>query len=667
MPGLLSPRKGKKEESEEVADGAPVSHDFIVSWPLKKTEQLKIEKNIQEWIIQKHGRGRKSDWGPQVHRLGDMRMMIEESPSKCTDREHCERYLKAHHLYAALLTHATPHFPLDDGRLGFTWTWTDTDGANKCSSHRVSTEIAAVLFNAAVLHCMVAAELKQDLDGLTRAIRHYQTAAGLWDAALEKVSGEERATKDLSEKVLSLARRMAICHAMHTFYLLKAAENPDDIRVLTSSETLARIAMDVAEQYHAAHPLCIQEDIQSSVPKHVFYQAEVWWQIFEMRAFLHHSRVLFTAQKYGDAVAYIRKARECLHRAEGSARLMKNGRLYSVIHCSKADLELAQEKAVKANKDLQQPVEQDSSKLPPILGTGRPPMLPVRATDIYMASCPTNPFESVPLLGEIKPRVAPSQLMQAAPPVRMPRDPALAEAAAAARRSSSSPRSAPVAKAPGEEPVTGLPLGLAGQPASARPSTTANPLGSPRVAAAIPTDPSGSNPSSSPPRPPLVGPGSPRTDANPQQESNAGAGRFHELNPRLHQSPPHLTADRVRPNPSSSPPRPPLSPRSQGPGSPRADTNPSTEPRRESHADGGRFHELNPRLHQSPPRPKVDKAAGSARVRSSSADGTRRPSGASQRSKSPLTKVMHSLTPRGMRNMLGMHKDKDKDKDKDDR
>jgi len=29
-----------------------------------------------------------------------------------------------------------------------------------------------------------------------------------------------------------------------------------------------------------------------------------------------------------------------------------------VIHCSKADLELAQAKAVKANKDLQQPVEQ---------------------------------------------------------------------------------------------------------------------------------------------------------------------------------------------------------------------------------------------------------------------------------------------------------------------
>lgn len=45
-----------------------------------------------------------------------------------------------HLLYAAMLTHAMRHFPLEDGRLGIVWTWLDTDGRNKCTTYSGSTE-----------------------------------------------------------------------------------------------------------------------------------------------------------------------------------------------------------------------------------------------------------------------------------------------------------------------------------------------------------------------------------------------------------------------------------------------------------------------------------------------------------------------------------------------
>eukprot|EP00667_Euglena_gracilis_P007674 EG_transcript_7756 len=401
---LTKTKEAKEKEAKEKEDlGPDRERDHLIFWPLKPTENVQLEKVILSHIASKHGRGRKVDWGDPVRRLSDIRSLIEEAPRKKPE----EKFLKGHLLYAAMLTHAMQHFPLEDGRLGIVWTWLDTDGRNKCTTYSGSTEIGMVLFNSGILYCELAAQMRQDnREDLQRAFRLYHVAAGFFEAAEQRTANEKRLTPDMSAANLEGLTKLCLAHAMHMYYLGKLVENTDDMGSLTSSDTLSKVAFDVAQCYYALHPLYADDKLREVIPDRLFYQLEAWWQIFEMRAHMHLARVEHVNKLFGQEVGRLFQAREWLHRAERSFRSLANRRSYEVIFRSKAELERAESAAKVAMAEANQTAVMDFMKLPPVRGTGKNPLKPCPCNDSFLATCPEDPFKNVPLLGIIAPRAA---------------------------------------------------------------------------------------------------------------------------------------------------------------------------------------------------------------------------------------------------------------------
>eukprot|EP00668_Euglena_longa_P043946 GGOE01058500.1.p1 GENE.GGOE01058500.1~~GGOE01058500.1.p1 ORF type:complete len:578 (+),score=187.52 GGOE01058500.1:56-1789(+) len=400
---ILSREKVKEKEKEKEPTEHDRDRDHLVFWPLKSTEKLNLEKAILNYISTKHGRGRKVDWEDPVRRLSDIRGLIEEAPQKTPE----EKFLKAHLLYAAMLTHAMLHFPLEDGRLGIIWTWRDTDGRNKCTTYSGNTEIGMVLFNTALLYCDTAGRMRQDnREELSRAFRLYHMAAGFFEAAQQRTANEQRLTPDMSAANLEALTKLCLAHALHMYYLGKLVENPETLEALTLSDTLSKVASDVAQAYYLLHPLYADDKLKDTVPNEVFYQVETWWQIFEMRAHLHLARVEHVNKLYGQEVGRLIQAREWLHRAERSCRMMGVKKTYEVIFRSKAELEKAEASAKVAMAEARQTPVTDFMKLPPVRGTGKNPLKPCPCNDSFLATCPEDPFHAIPLLGVIAPRPA---------------------------------------------------------------------------------------------------------------------------------------------------------------------------------------------------------------------------------------------------------------------
>eukprot|EP00669_Euglena_mutabilis_P009615 TRINITY_DN4473_c0_g1_i1.p1 TRINITY_DN4473_c0_g1~~TRINITY_DN4473_c0_g1_i1.p1 ORF type:complete len:510 (-),score=58.39 TRINITY_DN4473_c0_g1_i1:264-1793(-) len=280
-----------------------------------------------------------------------------------------------------------------DGRL-VAWKWVDSDCASVCTSVSANLEIAGVLFNAATLHCQVAADRLPGTQDLANAVKHFQSAAGLWDCTRAQLANspvEIKVTRDLSDAMLTALAKLALGNATHLTYCHQAALWPPGERDAEKWETLSQMAFDASQCHQEVHALMSADALRPSVPSAVLHQAAVWRWLLETRAFLNRAAALLLTNSCGEAVAAGLQARKAVRHAEQAA--VKVSKLAAAVAHSKAAVESVMTAAEAANKTASQQVPSFSKSLP-LVGSGRPKLKPLQAT--YHATCPEDPFKNVP-------------------------------------------------------------------------------------------------------------------------------------------------------------------------------------------------------------------------------------------------------------------------------
>jgi len=110
--------------------------------------------------------------------------------------------------YATEVEHLASHFPINSGanRIQITFSWYDSFTRTKVSQGNCFYEQACTLFNAAVIeHQLGASQNRQTEEGVNLAVKHFQSAAGIFQFIKDRVSGKivEKITNDITAECLT--------------------------------------------------------------------------------------------------------------------------------------------------------------------------------------------------------------------------------------------------------------------------------------------------------------------------------------------------------------------------------------------------------------------------------------------------------------------------------
>ena len=366
--------------------------DPLVSWQQKRPGDKLNTKVLTTFLNDKYGKAKAKEFGAPLLRLDDMRSMMIDA-LRLPDEAH----LKAQYIYCAHLVHAAQHFPLNDGSLGITWTWMDTDGRTRTTSPNSGLEVAAVLFNAAVVHCVVAEESERHKDGAHKAMQYYQAAAGLFDNVRQRLASEPdiAVTTDLMPHTLQTLTRQAMCHALHMHYIY-------DLLNHAPGDWLAKEAFDVSQEYSAVATLLCHPSLKDCAPSQLVHQAELYGMLMEARAHIHLATGLHNHQKYGEEIARLHRAKDLVQHATRPAKHLPR-KFNQFLSKTEDRIDASLKTVNKLNKTYKQHVPLNPADLPALARSGKTPVRLIPSNDQFMTTCPNDPFAGLPKIAQPKP------------------------------------------------------------------------------------------------------------------------------------------------------------------------------------------------------------------------------------------------------------------------
>jgi programmed cell death 6-interacting protein len=174
--------------------------------------------------------------------------------------------------YAAEVEHLAAHFPINSGsnRIHLTFTWYNSFVRNeRVSQGNCFYDQACALFNAAVIeHQLGASQNRQTEEGINSAIKHFQTAAGIFqyikDNVLPKIV--EKITSDITAECLEFLCNLCLANAQQC--VVEKAHKKGFKPV-----GIAQLAYETESQYAS-----IQSQLNSGTLKPLF--GKVWEDYF---------------------------------------------------------------------------------------------------------------------------------------------------------------------------------------------------------------------------------------------------------------------------------------------------------------------------------------------------------------------------------------------------
>ena len=212
----------------------------LIVVPRKRATAVDFPGKLGKFISNKYSPQDAAQHNEGVKALGEMRgqCMNANDPSE-ENREKGLRYWAQ----IALLDHR-----IDFNQVGMVFEWHDAFGKGKMTSVSMHLEIAAVLFNTAVLFLHAGAKEHQiaTSDAFKNALVCYKRAAGMLTGvknAAAKIDGI--VTRDLSQDSLTMLHTLAMAHAQRCFFEQAEASKK-------SAAVLSKVAGGCADLYAEA-------------------------------------------------------------------------------------------------------------------------------------------------------------------------------------------------------------------------------------------------------------------------------------------------------------------------------------------------------------------------------------------------------------------------------
>ena len=212
----------------------------LIVVPRKRATAVDFPGKLGKFISNKYSPQDAAQHNEGVKALGEMRgqCMNASDPSE-ENREKGLRYWAQ----IALLDHR-----IDFNQVGMVFEWHDAFGKGKMTSVSMHLEIAAVLFNTAVLFLHAGAKEHQiaTSDAFKNALVCYKRAAGMLTGvknAAAKIDGI--VTRDLSQDSLTMLHTLAMAHAQRCFFEQAEASKK-------SAAVLSKVAGGCADLYAEA-------------------------------------------------------------------------------------------------------------------------------------------------------------------------------------------------------------------------------------------------------------------------------------------------------------------------------------------------------------------------------------------------------------------------------
>jgi len=212
----------------------------------KKTDALDLMKPLSKYLTSHQDGSQKLKQHQehlnsiQQHR-NEMRNLQDRSEGS---RDLCLKY-------AAEMEHLSAHFPINSGtnRVQLTFSWYDSFSGTKVSQGNCFYEQASALFNAAVIeHQLGASQNRQSDEGINASIKHFQTAAGLFQYIKDRISPKitEKITSDITGEALDCLVNLSVANAQQC-----VVEKAFKKRM--KPEAVSKIAHDTARQFSVVY------------------------------------------------------------------------------------------------------------------------------------------------------------------------------------------------------------------------------------------------------------------------------------------------------------------------------------------------------------------------------------------------------------------------------
>jgi hypothetical protein len=252
----------------------------LIVVPRKRATAVDFPGKLGKFISNKYSPQDAAQHNEGVKALGEMRgqCMNASDPSE-ENREKGLRYWAQ----IALLDNR-----IDFNQVGMIFEWHDAFGKGKMTSVSMHLEIAAVLFNTAVLFLHAGAKEHQiaTSDAFKNALVCYKRAAGMLTGvknAAAKIDGI--VTRDLSQDSLTMLHTLAMAHAQRCFFEQAEASKK-------SAAVLSKVAGGCADLYAEAQAPTQAGDLAKHLKNTTLCQElEIEASVFRASSHLYAAKV----------------------------------------------------------------------------------------------------------------------------------------------------------------------------------------------------------------------------------------------------------------------------------------------------------------------------------------------------------------------------------------
>lgn len=278
---------------------------------LKKAVAVNLSKSLSAFISSEYGKD-PAEFAEDLASLDAMRTEAINAPITQAGLGKIQRYFGHLHFLSK------NKFPMqaadEDIKIAFGWhNSMGKEMAKPMTSFSVRFELAALLFNTAVIHAkMGEAEGIGSVDGLKKSCALYMTAAGIFDWIGENLSASVSlpAGSDLSQPALAALSQLMLARAQECFILKGTMDK--SIR----DGMLAKLGAAAGAMYDRAY------DQASSHGKLLFPQHLLYWM--QVKALLLHSMANYrksgehlAAGEYGREIGRLQMADQLVQEAKG--------------------------------------------------------------------------------------------------------------------------------------------------------------------------------------------------------------------------------------------------------------------------------------------------------------------------------------------------------------
>ncbi|XP_077996872.1 programmed cell death 6-interacting protein-like [Glandiceps talaboti] len=295
----------------------------FVSVPQKFSTEVDLIKPLKTFIANTYGTGDGGeDYGQAVKELNKLR-----TNACCKTLDKHDSALELICRYYDQLVAIDAKLPITENQIRISFTWQDAfdkgsffGGAKKQSMSSAGFEKACVLFTIGALQSQIACiqNFESD-DGLKKAAKHFQVAAGIYGHLKDQIYSyvPHLKTPDMEPDMLACLSAIMLAQAQEVFFKKAVMDK-------MKSATIAKIAYQASDNYASAMRLSQEANARETIPKDLYSVLAAKTPYFHGEAEFQQSLVCKTAKNFGEELARLQHASELVEAAHNRGGMSIN-------------------------------------------------------------------------------------------------------------------------------------------------------------------------------------------------------------------------------------------------------------------------------------------------------------------------------------------------------